>query len=168
MGTTSRGAPYPDPEDFLANTAAAVRALAEWVNDAVGGALFRATITAENVAGDNTWDVLDINMTAGDSALFTDLGNSIEYTGPRCIAVLVGYVEFAASGAGTRSVELRVNGAKVARRREVPVDGTEVHPMNPVWPVILDPGDTLSIAARQNTGGALQVDGAYRCIVLGV
>lgn len=169
MGTTSKGLPYPEDTDFVQVGAQDIQALAEATDALLGGALFRATVENEPVAGDGTPDVLNINMTAGDSALFTDGGNQITYAGDTAVALLVGQVRWEASAAGSRTIELRVNGSEVIKDRDTAIDGGESHIQLVTWPVVLEAGDLLALAVSQTSGGPLDVvSGKFRCVVLGV
>lgn len=168
MGTTGKGLPYPESTEFVKDGAGAIQGLAEAVDDRLGGDLFRATVVNEPVAND-TDDTLDINMTGGDSSLFTDGGNYITYTGPRCVAILSAQVRWEADASGARTMEMQVNGSEVIKIKDTPDGGAEPHIQALTWPVILDTGDTLKLVVRQTSGSSLDVtDGRYRAVVLGV
>lgn len=168
MGTTAKhGLPWPADTDLLIQGDNAIRALAEAVDNRLGGSLFRATVENEPVLNDVD-DLLELNLTAGDSSVFTDLGNQIRYNGLKVAAIVSAQVRWAGNGAGSRRIEIRQNGAEIIFDKESP-DGTETTAQTLTWPVVLTDADTLGLAVRQTSGGSLNVlSGKFRCMILGL
>lgn len=168
MGTTDRGIPFPESDDFVKDGATAMQALAEAVDERIGGALLRATVANEGIA-DDVDDVLNLNKTTGDSDLFDDSGAQIEYTGPDSVVALVVQVAWEADAAGTRRVAIQVNGSTEVYEKNTPDGGTEQHVMVVPWLTKLETGDEIGVSVRQTSGSSLDVvSGKLRCVVLGV
>ena len=167
MGTTPKGLPYPEPTAFLRDGASAIRAEAEATDDALGGALFRATVATEAI-GDSTDDKLDLTLTIDDSPLFSNSGvNYIQYTGPRVVAIVSAQVTWDGNAAGTRKATITLNDVDQASSRVTPDSQPIIQGVT--WPLILEAGDKLGLVVRQTSGAGLDVTGAkFRCVVLGV
>lgn len=168
--TSKHSLPYPEPTADLRLGAGDIQALAQALDDRLGGALVSADLGVEAVAN-NTDDLLTLTVDDAETsnALFEQAGaNTIEYVGtPTVIATVYAQVTWAGNGAGSRRLRVLKNGNVQGTIRQAP----DADPLTMIltWPVKLATGDTLTLEAWQNSGGALNVTAAkFRCVIAGV
>jgi hypothetical protein len=170
MGTTSLGWRYPDPTDDLANDAAATQQLAEDIQGSIstGNTVVQIELANSPTAAPGAGAVVDFNGTQSLLAGFTYAAGVLTYTGPHARMFMAAVsVEVEVGGTDLASAEstvyLRVNGGNVGSSHDAlaSVAGSTgtiqtrrvAHTVS--VPVILNPGDAVSVIAAAAPDGTV-------------
>lgn len=169
--TTTHGLPWPETSGLVKDGAADIRGLAETVDARLGGRYGRAFRGAVPKAVD-TGTTTDIGLTrdpAVSSPEFTWVeGGGLLYTGPACVSVAYGFLEWAANVDGYRRLIIALNGSADIVAQLDPDAGGQSTKQSSSGVMTLADGDLVELQGRQTSGVTIDVTAAeIRVVVIG-